>query len=106
MNFLSILLQASPAAGGSNMLMQLLPFALIIVVFYFFMIRPQMKRQKELRTFRDSLQKGQKIVTTGGIYGKINDIQETTVTIEIADNVKVKIDKAAVITDYSDVDKK
>ncbi len=105
MNFLSVLLQAA-APAGPNMLMQLLPFALIIVVFYFFMIRPQMKRQKELKNFRESLQKGQKIVTTGGIYGKISDIHETTLTIEIAENVKVKIDKAAVITDYSDVDKK
>ena len=71
------------------------------------MIRPQMKKQKELKNFRDSLQKGQKIVTNGGIYGKITDIQETTVSIEIAENVRVKIDKAAVIIDYSaDVDKK
>lgn len=105
MQLLSVFLQA-PAPAGGNMLMQLLPFALIIVVFYFFMIRPQMKRQKELKNFRESLQKGQKIVTTGGIYGKITEIQETTVSIEIAENVKVKIDKAAVITDYSDVDKK
>ena len=66
-----------------------------------------MKKQKELKNFRDSLQKGQKIVTNGGIYGKITDIQETTVSIEIAENVRVKIDKAAVIIDYSaDVDKK
>ena len=66
-----------------------------------------MKKQKELKNFRDSLHKGQKIVTNGGIYGKITDIQETTVSIEIAENVRVKIDKAAVIIDYSaDVDKK
>lgn len=106
MNLMSILLQA-PAASAPSMLMQLIPFVLIIVVFYFFMIRPQMKKQKELKNFRDSLTKGQKIVTNGGIYGKITDIQETTVSIEIADNVRVKIDKAAVIIDYSaDVDKK
>lgn len=106
MNLMTILLQA-PAAGAPSMLMQLVPFVLIIVVFYFFMIRPQMKKQKELKNFRDSLQKGQKIVTNGGIYGKITDIQETTVSIEIAENVRVKIDKAAVIIDYSaDVDKK
>ena len=79
---------------------------LVIVVFYFFMIRPQMKRQKELKNFRESLQKGQKIVTTGGIYGKITDIQDTTVTIEIAENVKIKMDKGAVVSDFSDVDKK
>ena len=107
MNLMSILLQAPAAPGAPIMLMQLIPFVLIIVVFYFFMIRPQMKKQKELKNFRDSLQKGQKIVTNGGIYGKITDIQETTVSIEIAENVRVKIDKAAVIIDYSaDVDKK
>ena len=107
MNLMSILLQAPAAPGAPSMLMQLIPFVLIIVVFYFFMIRPQMKKQKELKNFRDSLQKGQKIVTNGGIYGKITDIQETTVSIEIAENVTVKIDKAAVIIDYSaDVDKK
>lgn len=107
MNLMSILLQAPAAPGAPSMLMQLIPFVLIIVVFYFFMIRPQMKKQKELKNFRDSLQKGQKIVTNGGIYGKITEIQETTVSIEIAENVRVKIDKAAVIIDYSaDVDKK
>ena len=72
---------------------------LIIVVFYFFMIRPQMKKQKEATNFRNSLQKGDKVSTTGGIYGKINDVKETTVSLEIADNVVVKVDKAAVIAD-------
>jgi preprotein translocase subunit YajC len=76
---------------------------LIIVVFYFFMIRPQMKRQKELKTYRDSLQKGDKIITTGGIYGKVTDIKENTVTVEIADKVLVKIDKSAVLKDTSDL---
>ena len=54
--------------------MNFLPLILIIVVFWFFMIRPQMKRQKELKNFRDSLKKGDKIVTTGGIYGKVLEI--------------------------------
>ncbi len=76
---------------------------LIIVVFYFFMIRPQMKRQKELKTYRDTLQKGDKIITTGGIYGKVTDVKETTVTVEIADKVLVKIDKSAVLKDNSDL---
>ena len=76
---------------------------LIIVVFYFFMIRPQMKRQKELKTYRDSLQKGDKIITTGGIYGKVTDIKENTVTVEIADKVLVRIDKSAVLKDTSDL---
>jgi preprotein translocase subunit YajC len=76
---------------------------LIIVVFYFFMIRPQMKRQKELKTYREGLQKGDKIITTGGIYGKVTDIKDTTVTVEIADKVLVRIDKSAVLKDNSDL---
>jgi preprotein translocase subunit YajC len=76
---------------------------LIIVVFYFFMIRPQMRRQKDLKTYRDSLQKGDKIITTGGIYGKVTDVKENTVTVEISDKVLVKIDKSAVLKDTSDL---
>lgn len=75
---------------------------LIIVVFYFFMIRPQVKKQKEATNFRNSLKKGDKVATTGGIYGKITDVKDKTVTLEIADNVLVKVDKAAVTADLSD----
>jgi preprotein translocase subunit YajC len=87
----------------SNPLASLLPLFLIIIVFYFFMIRPQMKRQKELRTYRESLQKNDKIITTGGIYGKVVDIKDTTVTVEIAENVRVRVDKSAVLKDSSDL---
>ena len=76
---------------------------LIIVVFYFFMIRPQMKRQKDLRSYRENLNKGDKIITTGGIYGKVLDIKDQTVTVEIADNVRVKIDKNAILKDNTDL---
>lgn len=69
---------------------------LIIVVFYFFMIRPQVKKQKEATNFRNSLKKGDKVTTTGGIYGKVNDVKDRTVTLEIADNVIIKVDKSAV----------
>jgi preprotein translocase subunit YajC len=76
---------------------------LIIVVFYFFMIRPQMKRQKDLKTYRENLNKGDKVVTTGGIYGKLLDIKDQTVTVEIADNVRIKIDKSAILKDNTDL---
>jgi preprotein translocase subunit YajC len=76
---------------------------LIIVVFYLFMIRPQMRRQKELKTYRENLQKGDKIVTTGGIYGKVTDVKDTTITVEIADKILVKIDKNAVLKDTTDL---
>lgn len=88
------------------MLMQLLPFLLIIVVFYFFMIRPQVKRQKELRKYRESLKKGDKVVTTGGIYGKVTEVKESHVVIEIANDVNIKVDKAGIIMDMSDAAKK
>ena len=69
---------------------------------YFFMIRPQMKRQKELKTFRDSLKKGDKIVTTGGIYGKVVEINDFTILMEVEGGVKLKVDKSAVIKDMTD----
>ncbi len=103
MNFLFQILAAAPAGGPAGGGMQSLVFLLlIIVVFYFFMIRPQMKKQKEATNFRSSLQKGDKVLTTGGIYGKINDVKETTITLEIADKVIVKVDKTAVMADPGD----
>jgi preprotein translocase subunit YajC len=98
----NILLMAPPSGSGSN-LYSLLPLLLIVVVFYFFMIRPQMKRQKELVTYRNSLQKGDKVVTTGGIYGRISEVNEQTILLEIDNNVRIKVDKTAVIKDPSDL---
>lgn len=72
---------------------------LIIVVFYFFMIRPQVKKQKEATNFRNALKKGDRVATTGGIYGKVNDVKDRTVTLEIADNVVVKVDKTAIVAE-------
>lgn len=107
MNNLFILLQAAPAAtpqgaGGMSSLWMML---LIIVVFYFFMIRPQTKRQKELKKFRESLAKGDKVVTTGGIYGKVSEIQDYAIIMEVADGIKIKVDKAAIIKDMTDAQK-
>ncbi len=88
-----------------NPLTTFLPLLLIIVVFYFFMIRPQMKRQKELKKFREELKKGDKVITTGGIYGRIVEIDSTspTIMIEIDSNVKIKVDKSAILKDPSDI---
>jgi len=86
---------ATPGVGGAGGMQSLIFLLLIIVVFYFFMIRPQVKKQKEATNFRNSLKKGDKI-TTGGIYGKITDVKDRTVTVEIADNVIIKVDKTAV----------
>jgi len=104
-NLASILLMGQPQEG-QNPIMSFVFLALIIVVFYFFMIRPQMKKQKELRQYRDSLQKGDKIITLGGIYGKIADVKEDWVVIEVEDQVKLRIDKSAIVKDASDLQQK
>lgn len=75
---------------------------LIMVVMWFFMIRPQRKQQKELQKFRDGLKKGDKVVTIGGIYGTVADIKEKTLLIEIDNNVKIKVDKNSVVKDFSE----
>ena len=98
-----ILLQAQGGEGAMGGLGAFLPLLLIIVVFYFFMIRPQMRKQKELKNYREALQKGDKVVTTGGIYGKITNISEHTVDVEIARDVTIKIDKYAILKDSTDL---
>lgn len=100
---MNTILMMQPQGQEANPWMSMLPLLLIIVVFYFFMIRPQMKRQKEIRKFRESLAKGDKVVTTGGIYGKISEVKETTVILEIAKDVNITVDKAGIIKDMSDV---
>ncbi|HSO85716.1 MAG TPA: preprotein translocase subunit YajC [Draconibacterium sp.] len=100
---MNIILMSQPQGAEANPLMSMLPLLLIVVVFYFFMIRPQMKRQKEVRKFRESLAKGDKVVTTGGIYGKIVEVKETTIILEIAKDVNIVVDKNGIIKDMSDV---
>ncbi len=103
---LNIILMTQPQGQEANPLMSFLPLILIVVVFYFFMIRPQMKRQKETRQFREGLKKGDKVVTTGGIYGKIISVQETTINLEIAKDVHIKVDKNGIVRDMADVQPK
>jgi preprotein translocase subunit YajC len=93
----SILLQAAAA----NPIMQFLPIVLIIVVFYFFMIRPQMKKAKDHKKFIEELKKGDKVVTSAGIHGKIIDLNETTFLIEVEGGTKIRFDKSAVSLDAS-----
>ena len=71
----------------------LIMMLLMIVIFYFFMIRPQVRKQKEMANYRSSLKKGDKVITTGGIYGKIHEINEQTILLEIDNNVTIKVDK-------------
>lgn len=91
--YLFILLQDTGAQGG---LSSILMIVALIAVFYFFMIRPQQKRQKEIKKFREGLSKGDNVITAGGIYGKIREIRDTTIIVEIADGVKITLDKGSV----------
>jgi len=91
--------QPGGTTGQSNPLVTFLPLILVFVVFYFFMIRPQMKKQKEMTNYRNSLKKGDKVITTGGIYGKISDVKDNYVTIEVGGDVRLKVDKSALLKD-------
>ena len=93
MTLTTILLENAPQGGGlSGMLM----IVAMIVIFYFFMIRPQSKKQKEIKKARDAMQNGDKVITAGGIHGKIKDISENTILIEVAPGVSLKVDKTSV----------
>lgn len=87
------------AAGGGNMLTTIVPMVLIMVVFYFFMIRPQVKKAKEHKKLVAELKKGDKIITTAGIHGRIADMNDTTFLIEVEGGVKIRFDKSAVSLD-------
>ena len=93
---LTILLQAE--GGGAA---QFIMLGLIVVVFYFFMIRPQIKRSKEQRKFREGLEKGDKVVTLGGIHGKVAEIKDTTVIIDVEGGNKLKVEKSALTSEYT-----
>ena len=79
----------------------LFPIILIIIVFYFFMIRPQLKKTKEQKKFRENIKVGDKIVTIGDIHGKISEVQDTTFIITVEGGVKLKMEKSAISMDSS-----
>jgi preprotein translocase subunit YajC len=85
--------QDAAAPGG---LMSFLPLIVIFAVFYFMLIRPQMKRSKEHRQLVSQLAKGDEVVTNGGLLGRITDVSETFITLEVAENVKIKLQRQAV----------
>ena len=88
---------APPSGNGAGSgLTSLLPLLLIIVVFYFFFIRPQMKKTKDERKFRENLKKGDKVITIGGIHGKVLEVADTTILIEVEGQNRLKIEKSAV----------
>lgn len=104
MNLLSILLQTQPVGGSqwSGILMMVI----IVAIFYFFMIRPQQKKQKEIQKAREALKVGDKVITAGGIYGKIKEIGDLYMVIEIANGVNIRIDKTSVFASVEDAQQK
>ena len=101
LTFIPLMQANTTAPGQGNALVTLLPLVLVFVVFYFFMIRPQMKKQKEMTNYRNSLKRGDKVITTGGIYGRILEVKDNSVMMDAGGDVKLKVDKNAVIKDPS-----
>lgn len=101
MNTLNAILLQTGQGGLLSMLM----IVAMIAIFYFVMIRPQSKKQKELKRQREAMQKGDRVVTAGGIHGKIRDIRDTTIMVEVAPGVELKLDKASVYPVVEDTPK-
>ncbi len=103
MSLLHILLQAPASQGPLGQFGGIFMIIALFAVMYFFMIRPQQKKQKEIQKMRESLKVGDRVLTSGGIYGKIKDINDTYFNIEIAENVRIKVDKASVFATADDI---
>ena len=96
-----LLLQAQAGGAAGILANPLTMIILMFVIMWFFMIRPQRKQQKAIEAFRNSLSAGQQVVTSGGIYGTVKEINNNIVVLEIAPSVKIKVDKSAVYADMS-----
>ena len=94
---------ATPGGGGFFANPMLLMMVLLIAVFYFLMIRPQQKKQKELQRAREAMQAGDRVVTAGGIHGRIKEVGDTWLLVEIAKEVTVKFEKTSVFASSADV---
>lgn len=109
MNLLTILLQTvaeqaqSGGAGGQSPFTMIIFLVVLFGVMYFFMIRPQQKRQKELNQFRNQLEKGQKVITAGGIYGTIKELKERYVILEVDSNTSLRVDRSMIMRSTEDV---
>ena len=102
MNLLNILLDAAPAAGGAGNYSFIIMMVALFAIMYFFMIRPQQKKQKQLQEARNAIKVGDKVVTAGGIHGKVKEIKDATFVIEIAENTKITIEKSSVFVSAQD----
>lgn len=101
MNSIAYAAGAAPAGGAAQGLASFVPLILIFVIFYFLLIRPQQKKAKEHQAFLNNLRKGEKVITNGGIHGRITGLTDNTVTLEIADNVRIKVNRSAIMAPAS-----
>ena len=107
MNFLNVLLQAgAPGGEGSGSYMGILMIVAMVAIFYFFMIRPQQKRQKDIQKARNAMKTGDKVVIAGGIHGRIKEIADTTMLIEIAEGIRIRVDKGSIYASSEDIQAK
>jgi preprotein translocase subunit YajC len=100
MNTLVILQETAQAGGNMSFLIMMV---LIFAVMYFFMIRPQQKKQKEIAKWRESIKKGDKVVTVGGIYGTVAEVKPGYILMEVDSSVKIKVDKGYIVKDVTDI---
>jgi preprotein translocase subunit YajC len=92
-----LLAMATPQQGAVNPWLQLIPFALILGIFYFVMVLPMRKRQQKVQAFLAALKVGDKVITTGGIYGSITRLSDQSVQLQVANNVRIEVSRAAVV---------
>jgi preprotein translocase subunit YajC len=104
LTLVTFVLQAAAAQQQPSALPTILMFAAIILVMWLFMIRPQRKQQKQLQEFRNALKKGDKVVTAGGIFGEIVEVNEKTALIRVDGDVKLRVDKQSLVKDYSEAE--
>ena len=97
MTTMFLVAMAAPAQGAPSALVQLMPFALVLAIFYFIILLPMKRRQQKVATFLDGLKEGDKVVTSGGIYGTITKIGDQTLQLQIADRVRIDVSRNAIV---------
>ena len=107
MNLLTILLQAPPAPqSGMGQYSSFIMIAAMIAIFYFLMIRPQQKKQKDLQRSREAMKNGDKVITAGGIHGRIKEVSDKSMLIEVSDGVRIRVEKSSVYASPEDIQQK
>src|SRR3954454_1140090 len=96
MSFSFFVAMAQPGQGSGNALVQILPFALMLGIFYLLVLMPMQKRQKKVRDFQSGLKVGDRVITTGGLYGQVTRLNDATVQLQIADKVRIEVARASV----------